>query len=119
MASTDTTTIFVALHKKRLKLQQELKQINVEYKAMGVLVLATLTTTERRACGNYHVSVATSKPTALPLTNDIVLDVYTQHLKTKGDPGSDTDRELFLTLLKKARRDCKDSKKTTTYVQVS
>jgi hypothetical protein len=119
MASTDTTTIFVALHKKRLKLQQELKQINVEYKAMGVLVLATLTTTERRACGNYHVSVATSKPTALPLTNDIVLDVYTQHLKTKGDPGSDTDRELFLTLLKKARRDCKDSKKTTTYLQVS
>ena len=119
MASTDKTTIFVALHKKRLELQQELKQINVEYKAMSVSVLATLTNTERRACGDYHLSVATSKPTTLPLTNDLVMGVYTQHLKSNGDEGSDTDRASFLTHLKTARQECRDSKKATTYVQVS
>jgi hypothetical protein len=112
-------TTLVALHKKRLQLQQELKQTNVEYKALSVSVLAMLTTTERRACGDHHLSVATSKPTTLPLTNDLVMGVYIQHLKSKGDEGSDTDRESFLAHLKTARQECKASKKATTYVQVS
>ncbi len=105
---------FVMLHKKKTKLQNELRVVNVEYKTCRTSMIENLSRSNNTAISDTNVlTLRDTKPTNAALTILMIKQAYVDHRKCDDD----ADACAFIDVLKGVRKNHK--KHTTQYVDVS